>query len=42
VAGHLREAGCGRPLIVTGRALAALPVLAEFCASLDFHGTELS
>ncbi len=30
VAGHLREAGCRRPLIVTDRALAALPVLAEF------------
>ena len=30
VAAHLREAGCQRPLIVTDRALAALPVLAEF------------
>ena len=30
VAAHLREAGCARPLIVTDRALAALPVLAEF------------
>ncbi|MBN8507499.1 MAG: iron-containing alcohol dehydrogenase [Burkholderiales bacterium] len=30
VAGHLRDAGCRRPLIVTDRALAALPVLAEF------------
>ena len=30
VADHLRQAGCKRPLIVTDRALAALPVLAEF------------
>ena len=30
VAGHLRDIGCRRPLIVTDRALAALPVLAEF------------
>ena len=30
VANHLREAGCRRPLIVTDRALARLPVLAEF------------
>ena len=30
VAGHLRDAGCRRPLIVTDRALGALPVLAEF------------
>lgn len=30
VAEHLREAGCARPLIVTDKALAALPVLAEF------------
>ncbi|HEX6363160.1 MAG TPA: iron-containing alcohol dehydrogenase, partial [Albitalea sp.] len=30
VAAHLREAGCRRPLLVTDRALAALPVLAEF------------
>ena len=30
VAGHLIDAGCKRPLIVTDRALAALPVLAEF------------
>ena len=30
VAQHLREAGCKRPLIVTDRALGALPVLAEF------------
>ena len=28
VAGHLREAGLRRPLIVTDRALAALPVMA--------------
>jgi alcohol dehydrogenase class IV len=34
VAGHLREAGCRRPLIVTDRALAALPVLAEFRSHL--------
>lgn len=30
VAAHLREQGCKRPLIVTDRALGALPVLAEF------------
>ena len=30
VAAQLLEAGCHRPLIVTDRALAALPVLAEF------------
>ncbi len=30
VAEHLRAQGCQRPLIVTDRALAALPVLAEF------------
>ena len=30
VADHLREVGCRRPLIVTDKALAALPVLAEF------------
>jgi hypothetical protein len=34
VAGHLRDAGCSRPLIVTDRALAALPVLAEFRSHL--------
>ena len=34
VAGHLRDAGCRRPLIVTDRALAALPVLAEFRTQL--------
>ena len=30
VADHLREQGCKRPLIVTDKALGALPVLAEF------------
>jgi alcohol dehydrogenase class IV len=30
VTGHLRDAGCKRPLIVTDRALSRLPVLAEF------------
>ena len=30
VAGHLRDAGCRRPLIVTDRDLGALPLLAEF------------
>ena len=30
VAGHLRDAGCRRPLIVTDRGLGALPLLAEF------------
>ncbi|MGL6110129.1 MAG: iron-containing alcohol dehydrogenase [Rubrivivax sp.] len=34
VAAHLAEAGCKRPLIVTDRALAALPVLAEFRSHL--------
>jgi len=34
VEAHLREAGCRRPLIVTDRALAALPVLAEFRSHL--------
>jgi alcohol dehydrogenase class IV len=35
VAGHLRDTGCSRPLIVTDRALAALPLLAEFRTHLD-------
>ena len=35
VATHLLEAGCKRPLIVTGRALGALPVLAEFQTHLQ-------
>ena len=35
VAAHLRELGLKRPLIVTDRALAALPVLAEFKTHLD-------
>ena len=30
VAAHLLQAGCKRPLIVTDKALSALPVLAEF------------
>jgi alcohol dehydrogenase class IV len=34
VAAHLAEAGCQRPLIVTDRALAALPVMAEFRSHL--------
>src|SRR5205814_4675685 len=34
VAGHLRDAGCRRPLIVTDKALAALPVLTEFRSHL--------
>lgn len=34
VAAHLRDAGCKRPLIVTDRALAALPVMAEFRSHL--------
>jgi alcohol dehydrogenase class IV len=34
VAQHLRDAGCQRPLIVTDRALGALPVLAEFRSHL--------
>jgi alcohol dehydrogenase class IV len=35
VATHLREVRCTRPLIVTDRALAALPVLAEFRSHLE-------
>lgn len=35
VAAHLLEVGCKRPLIVTDRALAALPVLAEFITHLE-------
>ena len=35
VAAHLRDAGCKRPLVVTDRALAALPVLAEFRGHLQ-------
>ena len=35
VADHLLEAGCKRPLIVTDKALAALPVLAEFRTHLN-------
>ncbi len=34
VAEHLKEQGLKRPLIVTDRALAALPVLAEFRSHL--------
>ncbi len=34
VAGHLKEAGVNRPLIVTDKGIAALPVLAEFVATL--------
>jgi len=34
VAAHLRDAGCRRPLIVTDKALAALPVLTEFRSHL--------
>lgn len=34
VAAHLREQGCKRPLIVTDKALGALPVLAEFLTHL--------
>lgn len=39
VAGHLREQGLHRPLLVTDRALAQLPVLAEFLSLL--HGLEV-
>ena len=35
VAAHLRDQGLKRPLIVTDRALAALPVTAEFTSHLD-------
>ena len=35
VAAHLLEAGLQRPLVVTDRALAALPVMAEFLTHLD-------
>ena len=40
VAAHLIEVGCKRPLIVTDRALGALPVLAEFMTHLT-HPTGL-
>ncbi len=35
VAAHLIEAGCKRPLIVTDRALGALPVIKEFMSHLN-------
>jgi alcohol dehydrogenase class IV len=35
VAAHLKEAGCRRPLVVTDKGIAALPVLAEFRATLE-------
>lgn len=35
VASHLRQAGFRRPLVVTDRALAALPMMAEFLTHLD-------
>ena len=35
VAGHLRDQGLKRPLVVTDRGLAALPVLVDFVASLQ-------
>ena len=35
VAPHLRKAGFTRPLVVTDRGLAALPVFANFCNGLD-------
>jgi len=35
VAAHLKEAGCKRPLVVTDTGIAALPVLAEFVATLE-------
>jgi hypothetical protein len=35
VGGHLRESGCRRPFLVTDRAIAALPVLAEFRGHLE-------
>jgi alcohol dehydrogenase class IV len=34
VAGHLKAAGCARPLIVTDRGIAALPMLAQFRSEL--------
>lgn len=40
VAAHLLEVGCKRPLIVTDRALSALPMLAEFQTHLQ--GLEVS
>lgn len=35
VAEHLKAQGCARPLLVTDRGVAALPMLAEFSAGLD-------
>ena len=44
VADNLRSAGCSRPLIVSDKGLAGLPILAEFAASLSgskiFSGVE--
>jgi alcohol dehydrogenase class IV len=34
VAGHLGQAGCKRPLVVTDKGLATLPLLAEFLSTL--------
>ena len=34
VAEHLAGAGCKRPLVVTDKGLAALPIVAEFCTTL--------
>lgn len=41
VADHLRERGHERPLIVTDRALAQLPLLAEFKGLLDIAGLDV-
>ena len=35
VTAHLKEAGCRRPLVVTDKGIAAMPVLAEFVATLE-------
>jgi hypothetical protein len=35
VGAHLREAGCRRPLVVTDKGIAALPLLAGFVGTLD-------
>jgi len=42
VAAHLAEQGCRRPLVVTDRALAQLPVAQRFAASLREGGLDLA
>ena len=39
---HLREHGCKRPLIVTDKGLAALPLIAELAAELEALGLDVA